>query len=75
MKYIETVIKKEWNFIPYDDGVGGYYEKDFGNISVLYCEEDGLSLFFNTDAGEYRGDVFDIVSLVAKLQSYEKREA
>ena len=73
MKYIETVIKKEWNFNPYDDE-GGYWEKRFGNITVLFCETDGLQLFFETDCGGYRSDkLFDVVSLVAKL--YETEES
>jgi len=72
MSFLET-IKREWEYTPYDDGDGGYWEKRFGNITVLYCKHDGLQLFFETDCGAYNDDkLFDVVSLVAKLHETEE---
>ena len=71
MSFLET-IKRDWKYTPYDDE-GGYWEKRWGNITVLYCEQDGLQLFFETDCGAYNEDkLFDVVSLVAKLHEAEE---
>ena len=71
MSFLDT-IKKEWEYTPYDD-VGGYWEKRFGNITVLYCDNDGLQLYFETDCGSYDKDkLFDVISLVAKLHETEE---
>lgn len=71
MSFLDT-IKRDWEYTPYDDE-GGYWEKRWGNITVLYCEQDGLQLFFETDCGAYNEDkLFDVVSLVAKLHEAEE---